>query len=183
MATGSEHGHEYPQMIVSKGLLEAILARYALPRDGVHGLAHWARVLENGLRLAAQTGADKDVVCLFAVLHDSRRSSEGPDPRHGPRAAQFARTLRSQHLHLSRHQFDLLSVACALHTSGQIEADITVQACWDADRLDLGRVEIEPDPALLCTEQARSPKMIAWATRRAKEGFRPAFMNAWEHHF
>src|SRR3954466_1645131 len=76
-------------------ILQAVLEEYALPWDGDHGVAHWARVLENGLRLAGETGANVEVVRLFAILHDSRRVSEATDPDHGPRAAEFARTLRS----------------------------------------------------------------------------------------
>ena len=30
-------------------LLDAILSEYTLPLGGDHGVAHWARVLENGL--------------------------------------------------------------------------------------------------------------------------------------
>ena len=36
-----------------KILVRTILADYALPWDGDHGVDHLARVLENGLRLAA----------------------------------------------------------------------------------------------------------------------------------
>ena len=43
--------------------------------------------------------------------------------------------------------------------------DITVQCCWDADRLDLGRVM--PDPRRLCTDAAKSDKMRKWADGRA----------------
>ena len=75
-------------------ILHAVLDEYTLPWDGDHGVAHWARVLENGLRLAEETGAHVEVVRLFAVLHDSRRINEVTDPDHGPRAAEFARTLR-----------------------------------------------------------------------------------------
>jgi uncharacterized protein len=64
-------------------ILRAVLDDYALPWDGDHGVAHWARVLENGLKLAQGTGASVEVVQLFAVLHDSRRINESTD--HGPR--------------------------------------------------------------------------------------------------
>jgi uncharacterized protein len=35
-----------------------------------------------------------------------------------------------------------------------------VQTCWDADRLDLGRVGIIPRPDRLCTEEARDPVLF-----------------------
>ena len=76
-------------------ILHAVLDDYALPWAGHHGVAHWARVLENGLRLAGETGANVEVVSLFAVLHDSRRVNEWTDPDHGPRAAEFASSLRA----------------------------------------------------------------------------------------
>jgi len=98
---------------------------------------------------------------------------------HGPDAADFARSLRGTHIHLDDDKFELLYEACANHTNGEIEADITVQTCWDADRLDLGRVWIIPEPGRLCTEPARDPKLIAWATQRAKDGFRPAILDEW----
>jgi hypothetical protein len=75
-------------------ILHAILEEYVLPWDGDHGIAHWARVLENGLRLAEETGANIEVVQLFAILHDSQRVNKGGDPDHGPRAAVFALDLR-----------------------------------------------------------------------------------------
>src|SRR3954451_4782297 len=75
-------------------VLHAILEEYVLPWDGDHGIAHWARVLENGLRLSEETGADIEVVQLFAIFHDSQRVNEVTDPDHGPRAAAYALELR-----------------------------------------------------------------------------------------
>jgi uncharacterized protein len=43
----------------------------------------------------------------------------------------------------------------------------TIQASWDADRLDLGRVGTTPDPARLCTAAARDPEMFRWAGQRS----------------
>ena len=48
---------------------------------------------------------------------------------------------------------------------GATTGDITVQTCWDADRLDLGRVGVYPEPARLCTDAAR--RLIKWADGRA----------------
>ena len=75
-------------------VLKPVLEDYALPLNGDHGVSHWARVLENGLRLAEDTGANVKVISLFAVIHNSRRQNEGTDPEHGPRAAEFAVELR-----------------------------------------------------------------------------------------
>src|SRR5919112_5984122 len=148
-------------------ILQAVLEEYALPWYGDHGVAHWARVLENGLRLAEETGADVEVVRLFAVLHDSRRVSQATDPDHGPRAAEFARSLRGHLFDLPDPEFRLLRRACAGHTHERTHPDVTIRTCWDADRLDLGRVGITPHPKYLGTEVARRPATIKWADGRA----------------
>ncbi len=51
-----------------------------------------------------------------------------------------------------------------------MEGDVTVRTCWDADRLDLGQVEIRPDRRYLCTEAARDPEVLAWAYCRSRSG-------------
>lgn len=157
-------------------VLHAALEDYALPLNGDHGVAHWARVLENGRRLSEETGANVEVVSLFAVLHDSRRVSEVSDPEHGPRAAEFAAELRGSVFDLDDHDFRLLRRACAGHTHERNHPDVTIQTCWDADRLDLGRVGIMPDPSRLCTKVARRSETIKWADGRASFGVVPAFV-------
>ena len=150
-----------------KPILQAVLDDYVLPWDGDHGIAHWARVLENGRYLAVQTGADIDVVSLFAVLHDSRRINENSDQQHGPRAAEFAAHLRGRVFDLPDAAFQLLYRACEGHTHVRTHPDLTIQTCWDSDRLDLGRVGITPHPSRLCTDFAKRPKTIKWADGRA----------------
>src|SRR5580704_15733056 len=136
-------------------VLDAILEDYTLPLNGDHGITHWARVLQNGRRLTEETGANIQVVTLFAVLHDSRRINEGTDPDHGPRAAKFATQLRGLVIDLDDHAFRLLHRACEGHTHERTHPDVTIQTCWDSDRLDLGRVGIRPHPSRLCTEAAK----------------------------
>ncbi len=157
-------------------ILNEILLEYVLPWDGDHGIAHWARVLENGLRLASETGADVEVVTLFAVLHDSQRRNEMTDPQHGPRAAEFAKSLRGTLLSLEDHQFHLLYRACEGHTHERDHPDVTIQTCWDSDRLDLGRVGITPHPSRLCTAVAKRPETIRWAYARASSRLVPDFV-------
>ena len=153
-------------------IMAEILSGYALPWGGNHGVAHWARVLENGLRIAEVTAADREVVTLFALFHDSRRINEHRDKNHGLRGGELARSLRGSLVHLDDRQFDLLYEACRLHTDGCTVGDPTLVACWDADRLDLGRVGITPDPRRLCTDAGRD--LLRWADRRATNGHVPA---------
>ena len=164
------------QTAMLKSVLNAILEDYALPLGGDHGVAHWARVLENGLRLAEETGANLAVVKLFAVLHDSRRLNEFTDPEHGPRAAEFAAELRGTVFELDDHEFRLLYRACEGHTHQRNHPDVTIQTCWDSDRLDLGRVGIMPHPSRLCTEFAKRDETIKWADGRARFRVVPTFV-------
>jgi uncharacterized protein len=163
--------------MITLGLLDLVRREFTLSMQGIHGWDHWRRVKENGLRLAEQTGAKLEIVELFALLHDCRRVSDGMDPDHGRRAAELAATLRESWMVLSDADFQLLAYACERHTDGLTRAHITVQTCWDADRLDLGRIGIRPDPERLCTEAARDSTVLLWAwhrSREEKEGARPA---------
>jgi len=112
----------------------------------------------------------------FAVLHDSRRVNEVTDPEHGPRAAEFAGKLRGTVFDLDDREFDLLYRACEGHTHERNHPDVTIQTCWDSDRLDLGRVGITPHPSRLCTEVAKRPETIKWADGRASVGVVPNFV-------
>jgi uncharacterized protein len=122
----------------------------------------------NGLRLALYNGANTRVVEYFAFLHDVCRQNDGRDPEHGTRAARFAENIRHQHIALRDDEFSLLIAAMEGHTHSHHHEDITVRTCWDADRLDLARVCIDPDPARLCTLEARAPALIARASESAR---------------
>lgn len=157
-------------------IIAEILKGYALHPRGFHGVTHWARVMENGLKLSEATGADRAVVTLFALFHDSRRENDGSDWGHGLRGAQLAKRLRGSAFELDDESFELLFHACEWHTEGKTDPNVTVATCWDSDRLDLGRVGIRPDPKYLCTKAARLPAMIEWADRRARIEFEPAYV-------
>lgn len=170
-------------LLRQKGLLAVVLSRYQLPLGGIHGIAHWGRVLSNARRIAPLTGADSRVVEVFAIVHDSQRNSEGHDPGHGPRAASFARSLRAQ-IDLDDRAFELLVEACDCHTRGASEqADITILTCLDADRLDIPRVGKRIRQELLFTSAARDPEILGWAVDRAIGNMVPALVKdewGWE---
>jgi uncharacterized protein len=152
-------------------ILRAILDGYILPVNGYHGIFHWARVLENGLRIAETTGADREVITLFALFHDSRRVNEDQDDGHGLRGGELARSLRGKLVHLDDDRFNLLFEACRLHSEGHTVGNPTLLTCWDADRLDLGRVGVTPDRGRLGTKVGR--RLLSWAHARAVEWYEP----------
>jgi uncharacterized protein len=147
---------------------ELVKREFRIDWDGLHGGKHMSRVLENGLRVADLSGANSEIVSLFAYFHDAKRSNNAVDPGHGKRGAEFAKTLRGSLVTLKDNDFELLLYACERHTDGLTEADVTVQACWDADRLDLGRIGLRPNPDFLCTTAAKGPEIIEWAYRRSQ---------------
>lgn len=160
-------------MIKPRELLRLVLEQYQLSPLGVHGVPHWGRVLENGRRLCALTGADPVVIEMFSLFHDACRRNDAWDPDHGPRAADLARRFRDR-LGLDDGQFAQLITACHGHTVGPGEdADITVLTCLDADRLDIPRVGMRIKPELLFTGAGRSPEMLSWAGARAAEQLLP----------
>lgn len=153
-------------MTISTELLAEIKKHYPLAWYGTHGVVHWSHVYENGMKLSGQQGVNAKVVQLFSVFHDSQRRNEGYDDGHGGRGAQLAQKLR--HLcPVTDQEFEMLTIACRLHTSAQTHEDITVQACFDSDRLDLGRVGTVPDPKYLCTPLAREKDILDWSYQKS----------------
>ena len=129
-------------------------------RRGIHGECHWRRVAQAGLLIADAEGIDHHAVLLFAILHDCRRENDGHDPQHGPRAAALARATGHGALGVTPRVLERLAYAMHHHTDGRTTDDPLVGACWDADRLDLPRVGIAPDPRYLSTRAARSEPII-----------------------
>ena len=124
-----------------------------------HGTSHWMRVRDNAMYLANKTNGDAQVAEYFSVLHDCMRENEDDYPEHGPRAAKYAEEHRCL-INLSNRQFLLLQRACSGHTFAKPDnragTDPTLAACWDGDRLDIGRVGLTPDAKYFFSDQAKS---------------------------
>ena len=135
--------------LISKVVNEAMLSN-----SSIHGIHHWQTVERNGVYLCQFNVADEEVVRLFALFHDSMRLNDDFDPEHGLRAAQYIERIVDQ-IPLKPKQIDTLRLACRTHTHGSKAPNETVGTCWDADRLDLGRVGIQPDAGYLTTEEAK----------------------------
>lgn len=134
-----------------RAVWDKLVSEFRGHHSAIHGPAHWRRVEANGLKIAAINHASPSIIRLFAMLHDSRRADDSDERAHGELAAEYAATLRGKFFDLDDNSFQLLHYACRWHTHGQISSDPTIGACWDADRLDLIRVGIVPDPDLMST--------------------------------
>ena len=154
--------------IVTQPFIEHCCHVYQMDHNGFHGFAHWMRVLHNGRLLAETENVNLTIVELFCLLHDTQRQNEDRDPEHGPRAADYARAIRGTLFDLTDDKMELLDEALRYHSDGYVEADITVQVCWDADRLDLGGVGIRPSYHKLCTATAKSPFVMEAAYQRSQ---------------
>jgi uncharacterized protein len=155
------------ESLITQRLVAYARQEFRLDWDGIHGAPHWSRVRHNGLTLAADTGANRRVVEYFAFIHDLGRFNDVHDPEHGHRAAQIAQNIAGDLIDVNDLELKLLMDACQGHSDGELVADVTVMTCWDADRLDLGRVGIRPDPARLCTPAARAETFIGAAYDRS----------------
>lgn len=136
------------------GLLRALRASFLLDWHDIHGAPHWGRVRYHGLKIGSRVGANLLVVELFAFLHDSCRREDDVDPRHGARAADYAFALNGRYFFLAHLELEQLQEAIRHHSDGGMHPNPTIQTCWDADRLDLGRVGITPSRQLLSAAAA-----------------------------
>lgn len=147
-----------------------LISGFRLDSFSAHDQDHWRRVELYGIYLAPMSGADLEIVRLFAWLHDSQRESEGHDPLHGERAESVARSLCGNYFQLSADRLELLALACRDHEKGRTSPDPTVGVCWDADRLDLDRVGKTTDPDYLSSLAARELAKLRPVNRRRKVG-------------
>ena len=94
------------------------------------------------------------VVRFFAYFHDKCRLDDWVDLEHGVRVADMLPTIRNTILKdFTDEEVTLLEKACRYHTTEHRTGIPTVDVCFDADRLDLGRLGIVLDPKRMATEQ------------------------------
>jgi len=153
--------------ILNQKFFEYLAEQFSLDHNGAHGYHHWLRVLYNGRLLCSRNSANIKVVELFSLLHDSKRSSIKSDPEHGERAAIFAETMRGTWFTVTDKELQLLQDACILHSEGLRDKDVTIQTCWDADRLDNYYTEVDLNFSLLSDDLAKQELIIFEAGQRA----------------
>jgi len=85
----------YRSEIVTLEFIDHMISIYKMDHFGYHGFEHWLCVLYNGRLIADAIQANTKVIELFSLLHDTQRQKEDYDPEHGPRAAQYAETIRN----------------------------------------------------------------------------------------
>ena len=162
-----------PSEVWLAGIRDYVMSVFKCGSHSIHGPRHWQRVEAFGLSIAESSGADLTVVRLFALLHDSCRLDDGEDLDHGPRAAEMLDRIVPSVFALDRDRLDLLKQAVRLHTSGLTSPDPTIGTCWDADRLDIGRVGTTPSARYMSTAAGKDSAAIAEApSLSATEGLK-----------
>lgn len=153
--------------VIPKKILKQIIKEYELDiYKGIHGIDHWSRVLINGLKIAENNNANKNIIIAFSFFHDVRRVRECGDPEHGLRGAKYIQTFKYK-INLNKEELEKTMIACEGHSSIIHHEDIDIATCWDADRLDLYRVGVKPDSEFLNTEFAQDKNNICDATKRS----------------
>ena len=135
-------------------IFDLVSKQFSLSKLSDHGPDHWHRVEEVGLELAKETNADTEIISMFALLHDSRRIYDVIDPEHGKRSAEFVQHLsNSDHIKLDKDRLETLIFACRHHNDRSAHSDnLTVNICWDSDKVDLIRIGVDPKDIVLTTE-------------------------------
>jgi len=148
---------------------------FALGHNGDHGVYHWLRVATNGLALARLIekriiwpSDGDDIIRLFALTHDCCRVQEIGDQEHGPRAAKWLESFRGK-IPLGDESFKLLYDAVNFHTTGHTHVHPVIGACWDSDRLDIGRVGYTPSRRFFSTPEASGPAIMKWALDNSRK--------------
>jgi uncharacterized protein len=164
---------DFPQLVAQ---VERDCERAASSR--LHGSPHWRDVSRVALALAIhEPGVDLAVGLRFGLLHDAKRLHDGDDAEHGPRASEYVWQLHHLGvLGLDREQTLTLASAVAHHTTAMPthkapkkslvvprKFSTTETVCFDADRLTLHRVGIEPSADFLFTDTARLPDAPEWS--------------------
>ena len=148
----------YQKQLASERLYQNHLSKRAISifgdDDAVHGYAHSLRVERNMMILCKHLNYGWGWgMGLFAYYHDILRLNDGADPDHGKRAAELLRRVKTvANLgHVPTDVMDKICYACENHTAMQRSGDPLIDICFDADRLDLMRVGIKPDPRMMAT--------------------------------
>ena len=119
----------------------------------LHGISHLRRVSILSGRLASAVGEDVEAAVVMGFLHDCARTDDKAGDDHARDSAILARRLLKKFCpHLAAER---MCRAIARHADGEVSDDMLTGCLWDADRLELKRINREIDLELLSTEVAR----------------------------
>ena len=136
-------------------IFKSSVAQMSLEPFGIHGPVHWSSVYHNCLNLyymeiGTEATATYDwFFWNFAMLHDCCRVSDHADIEHPYKAANMIPDGDPGTFN------DMLKIAIRDHSAGMRSEEPIIAMCWDADRLELPRVNIVPVPSLMSTKSGQ----------------------------
>jgi uncharacterized protein len=136
-------------------IFQAAVAQMSLYPFGIHGPIHWHRVYDNCLNLYYMETGEQATDTYdwffynFAMMHDCCRVSDHADIEHPYAAAKLIPDGDPGTFN------DMLKIAIQNHSTGSRSEEPLIAMCWDADRLDLPRVNIVPDPKFMSTKSGQ----------------------------
>ena len=157
--------------VLNQPFLDYIAQQFQLDAFGNQGIEHWLRVLTTGRQIAQRIDVNIKVIELFSLIHDSRRWNDFDDPLHGHRAAEFCETLNYRWFEADETEIRLLRTACRYHSAGNLHPNSTVQACWDANRLDSARIGVTPNQRSLGAYLEQNHDIVLTAIQRSSQSF------------
>lgn len=126
-------------------------------KSPIHGYSHFLRVKHNILLLGNSYKLEQSNLELFAFYHDILRFNDGDDPDHGKRGSELFKKntelniQKKRGLFISQEMIEKICFACENHTTMLRSGDKLIDICFDADRLDLMRIGVKPDPSKMAT--------------------------------
>ena len=123
-------------------------------KEGLHGLNHVKRVVENAKTIAKNECPNHyDDIVMGAYLHDIGRVNDNGGNEHALQGFEISKQLLAKYWpHLDHRK---ILTAIKEHADSLITDDPLIGSIWDADRLDLTRLGIKINPELLSTKTAK----------------------------
>ena len=98
-------------------MIEYIKVKARLSNSPIHGIRHWKNVEKMGMYLCERNNADREVVKMFAYIHDSGGVNEDEDFEHGKRSVEIAKEMVENKIMTSPDENQLRKLYYALRAS------------------------------------------------------------------
>lgn len=154
-------------------LLERLDNAFRLKNSDYHNKKHWNRVFKISKYIAELNNIQSDIFKYFALFHDVGRTDDEYNLNHGEKGANLAIKYR-KYIDLNDEEFEKLIFACKWHTkpldiNNKFYKDNIINICWDADKLDLVRLNMEIKKEKLFNKYSKLDSTIDFAKNLFKE--------------
>lgn len=150
-------------------LLERLDDNFCLKDSDYHNKKHWNRVFKLSKYIRELNGIESNIFKYFAMFHDVGRTDEDYNQNHGENGSKLAIKYR-KYINLTDEEFEKLIFACKWHTkpldtTNKFFKDKIINICWDADKLDLVRLNIKINKEKLLNNYSKLDSTIDFAKK------------------